>query len=105
MHDPAGRASLALTLKDPETERTAKPCRALVPLFLCHMNTGPLCSSVTGAQGPHPARFFDLAALMYVYTFVYVYAPMYASMRGVPERANTEIQSCSKSDAILLLVY
>ena len=72
MHDPAGRASLALTLKDPETERTEKPCRALVPLFLCHKNTGPLCSSVTGAQGPHPARFFDLAALMYAYAFVCV---------------------------------
>ena len=81
-----------LTLKDPETERTEKPCRALVPLFLCHKNTGTLCSSVTGAQGPHPALFFDLAALMYVYAFVCVYAPMYAFMCGVPERANTEIQ-------------
>ena len=72
MHDPAGRASLALTLKDPETERTEKPCRALVPLFLCHKNTRPPCYSVTGAQVPHPARFFELAALMYVYALVCV---------------------------------
>ena len=61
-----------LTLKDPETERTEKQCRALVTLFLCHRNTVPLCSSVKAAQGPHPALFFDLATLMYVYAFVCV---------------------------------